>query len=117
RGRRARRCPCGMTSGIGQGTVLIHALRQVPGLELDELPDDYAQGLLGLDHMRDPLRSALEWEWKARTETDTEAGSSTVVMSAEVAAVAEALITAGYRALARRHHPDHGGDGAARALL
>ena len=44
----------------------------------------------------------------ARQDIDKE--TKAFVMSAEVAAVAEVLVTAGYRALAKQHHPDHGGD-------
>ena len=78
------------------------------GLELDELPADYLAWLRSRDNMR-------EREWRARQEVD--AGSRAVVLSAEVAAVAEALVSAGYRSLAHQHHPDHGGDGEAMALV
>jgi Putative quorum-sensing-regulated virulence factor len=76
------------------------------GWPLDELPDDYLGWLFGLDDLREPLRSAVEGEWQARFGF----AAALVPLPREAVPVADELVTAGYRALTRQHHPDAGGD-------
>ena len=94
--------------------------------EIADLPDAYLAWVLTQNWIREPVRSALERERYARHGVD--AGGPAVFIAPQVAASAEAIITAGYRALAKQHHPDRGGDveamarvnaavGALRALL
>jgi len=85
------------------------------GQPLEDLPDDYLGWLLALPDLREPLRSALEHEWAVRLGVD--AAPEAEPLEAEVAAMAEDVVTAGYRVLAKRHHPDAGGDAAAMATL
>lgn len=73
------------------------------GVLLADLPDDYLTWLKGLD-LREPLRTAVETEWSTR---HTRLGATQI--DPEVRPMAEELLTAGYRNLAQRHHPDHGG--------
>jgi hypothetical protein len=70
------------------------------GERLDALPDDYLEWLVGIG-LREPLRSAVAHEYRVRC------GSAAVLVGARAAA--EAIVAAGYHALATRHHPDHGG--------
>jgi hypothetical protein len=75
------------------------------GWALAELPDDYLRWLVSLDDLREPLRSAVVSEWTGRFR-----GPSTgalVPIPSEAVPVADALVTAGYRALALQHHPGH----------
>ncbi len=76
------------------------------GWPLDELPDTYLDWLASLDNLREPLRSAVYREQDRRQDYDH---SAPTLMRLDTV-VADALVTAGYRALALRHHPDHGGD-------
>jgi hypothetical protein len=81
------------------------------GQPLDELPDGYVHWLYGLDNLREPLRSAIEREWRDRFGEPAEALPDAAVP------VAEAIITGGFRLLARQHHPDHGGEHGTMVLL
>jgi len=85
------------------------------GQPIEELPDDYLAWLLSLSDLCEPLRSALEREWAIRLGVD--AAPEAEPLEADVAAMAEAVVTAGYRVLAKRHHPDANGDPAAMATL
>lgn len=75
------------------------------GVELADLPDEYLAWLRGLDDLREPLRSFIEAEWATRTAVPT----SVEPLDPDVHAMVEELITAGFRAVAQRHHPDHAG--------
>jgi hypothetical protein len=77
------------------------------GCALSELPGDYLAWLGSLPDLRDPLRSAVRSE-QARRLVHPDAGPAT--MPPELRAVAVELVGAGHRALARRYHPDVGGD-------
>jgi hypothetical protein len=77
------------------------------GWALDELPDDYLAWLRGLDDLREPLRSAVDREWQRRF---TEPSDALAPLPPEAVPIADELVTAGYRALTHRHHPDTGGD-------
>ncbi len=74
------------------------------GVALDEIPDTYVAWLLAID-LREPLRSAVVAEAAARGLL-----VDSVPPLRPVRAVAEELIGAGLRTLARKHHPDVGGD-------
>jgi hypothetical protein len=68
------------------------------GYEVEDLPDHYLTWLVEQDWIREPLASAILAELAART-----------VSPDEVKQVAREIVTTGYRTLAHRLHPDHGG--------
>ncbi len=71
------------------------------GKSVSRLPDDYLEWLwenIGYE-LQEPLRSAVAAEIKARFGQE-----------AELRGVAGEIVAAGYRTLAQRYHPDHGGD-------
>jgi hypothetical protein len=74
------------------------------GRRLGDLPDAYIAWLLAID-LREPLRSDVVAEAVRRGLVTNPVGRI-----APLRPVAEELIGAGLRALARRHHPDVGGD-------
>ena len=76
------------------------------GVFIHDLPFDYLVWLHSLDDLRDPLRSAIENEFRARTEP-VNGGKP---LDPDVRAMVEELVSAGYRKLAQGHHPDHGGE-------
>lgn len=76
------------------------------GLPVAELPDDYLRWLWEDVELRDPLRSAVFNVYHARFVQ----GPSSTPPRHAVQAMANAIVTTGYRKLALDHHPDHGGD-------
>jgi hypothetical protein len=76
------------------------------GVLLADLPDEW---LHGLDDLREPLRGAVEREWRIRFEPESPP-SSIEPLPADVRPMVEEIVTAGYRACVQRHHPDHGGE-------
>ncbi len=83
------------------------------GLPLSEIPDAYLDWLFTI-RLREPLASALNRE-AARRAGDF--GGSNGAYSGPIrrmteldSEIAGELVTAGYRVLAQRHHPDHGGE-------
>ena len=70
------------------------------GRPLSELPDDYLFWLLSLDNLRQPLRLAVEAERDCRARAVQQLASPAL----------KEILQAGYRTLARKYHPDHGGD-------
>jgi hypothetical protein len=74
------------------------------GAPLDALPSDYFAWLLSLD-LKEPLKSALAMERERRYCERAEAVSLDSVKGA-----AKEIVSVGYRTLAQRWHPDHGGD-------
>jgi hypothetical protein len=78
------------------------------GRALSALPDPYLVWVTSRE-LSPELRTAIEREILRRVGAGRERVASKVraVPSRDVA---EDLIEAGRRALARRHHPDHGGD-------
>jgi hypothetical protein len=84
------------------------------GWSLDELPDAYLEWLCGLDDLREPLKSGVERESQARFGRTA---GALVPLPREAVPVADELVTAGFRVLARRHHPDTGGDHRAMTLV
>jgi hypothetical protein len=78
------------------------------GRSLGELPDNYLGWLFSLDDLWEPLRAAVDHEWHRRVRQAPPTALAT--LPREAVPVADELVTAGYRALTRRHHPDAGGD-------
>jgi len=81
------------------------------GEPLDTLPGDYFDWLLTID-LKEPLKSAIELEQQRRL----------VEVSAEVTPLAikttaRQIISSGYRQLALKYHPDHGGAHAVMVLV
>lgn len=76
------------------------------GIALADLPNDYLDWLCGLSDLRPILRAAVDAEHRRRTTRATARATA----SCPDLHVLDALITSGYRALAKQHHPDHGGD-------
>lgn len=78
------------------------------GTPVRDLPDAYLEWLLALDDLREPIRSAVLAEHRRRATTTRD----TRRPGALDHEIAERLIAAGYRRLAREMHPDAGGDPA-----
>lgn len=85
------------------------------GVLVADLPDEYLAWLKGLDDLREPLRTVVEAEWGGRTAA--RAILEADPLPGDVRPWAEELVTAGYRQLAQRHHPDRGGTGTAMQLV
>lgn len=74
---------------------------------VDSLPTDYLGWLLSLgDGLREPLRSAVESEYQRRQRPR----GAVKALPAPVRTKAQELVQCGYRSLAQRYHPDHGGN-------
>lgn len=78
------------------------------GVEIADLPDDYLSWLKGLD-LREPLRTAVEIEWRSRQQPR----GTMKALAVPVRTMAEEMVRVGYRTLAHLHHPDHGGNSEA----
>jgi hypothetical protein len=78
------------------------------GWGVAELPDDYLSWLLTLPDLREPLAAAIRREAERRGVTEFHAPDPEPVP----VAVAEEVIGAGVRSLARKYHPDVGGSHA-----
>jgi hypothetical protein len=78
------------------------------GWPLEALPTNYLDWLLGLGTLREPLASAVRQE-RARRESGATSHSPLRQLDP---AIAQEVIRAGYRQLALKHHPDHGGETA-----
>jgi hypothetical protein len=83
------------------------------GYELQSVPDDYLNWLASLADLRPPLRAAVLAESLLREMRQGAPPPPTPRTPAPEASMVEELIGAGLRALARKHHPDVGGDTAA----
>lgn len=77
------------------------------GSPLSELPDGYLEWLGSLDNLREPLRSGVHAELRRRQ----------AVPADEIRALADDVVTTGFRVLALKCHPDTGGDTTVMALL
>lgn len=84
------------------------------GVLIADLPDDYIAWLHGLDDLREPLRSAIREEWVTRFEAPPPTRND---LSSELRGMVAEIISAGYRTLAKVHHPDTGGETRAMQLL
>jgi hypothetical protein len=89
------------------------------GRDVRELPDGYLRWLIDLEDLYGPLRDAVEDEWQRRQEPKREPPREprTHHSASAIRDVVDELVTAGYRALALRHHPDHGGSTARMQLV
>ena len=76
------------------------------GVFIHDLPFEYLAWLHALDDLRDPLRSAVQNEFRARSEPVN--GSKP--LDPGVRAMVEEIVSSGYRRLSQVHHPDHGGE-------
>jgi hypothetical protein len=87
------------------------------GHDVYELPTDYLLWLTGIelrDRLRAEVEDALRFRLHERKHADTSAprvaiGPAIYIDPADVPAIRE-LIDRGFRAAARVHHPDAGGD-------
>ncbi len=83
------------------------------GYPLAELPDEYLDWLFTI-HIREPLASALNREAARRAgESSGSNGAYTGPIHHPAGVdpeIASELVTAGYRVLAQRYHPDVGGE-------
>jgi hypothetical protein len=77
------------------------------GEPLEGLPLDYLQWLRSIE-LREPLRTAVEVEL-LRRQANRGAPAAPLCLPAPVQAAAVELIASGFRAAARRRHPDTGG--------
>ena len=85
------------------------------GLLLLALPTDYLTWLTSLPDLREPLRSAVVAEGRRRSGTrDPDPPPLGGPIDGDLAA---ALVEAGRRALAVKHHPDRGGETALMARV
>jgi hypothetical protein len=84
------------------------------GWLLSELPVDYLAWLIARPNLREPLRSCCEWEWERRMRSagrppPTPDQVGRVRVEPEDFAMFRQLVEAGFRQMALRFHPDHGG--------
>jgi hypothetical protein len=82
------------------------------GLPLRDLPDDYIDWLHSLDDLHGRLRREVDAEWQYR---QLQGESRRPVehapdLDAEDRALLAELIRAGYRSVAKKYHPDLGGN-------
>lgn len=80
------------------------------GHRLSALPDDYLEWLRSRE-LRQPLRGRVDAECRRRRFGSADEAAAAPALSPELRPIAERLVTAGYRALAKHLHPDQGGDG------
>jgi hypothetical protein len=83
------------------------------GIELEDLPNTYLAWLVAID-LREPLRSAVDREYEFRYARPFAPASSglAIRLPFEQLPLARRVFDLGYRTLARRLHPDHGGNPA-----
>jgi hypothetical protein len=95
-----------------QQARLVGAAMRMPfgkhrGIPLEELPDTYLFWLYGLADLREPLRTFVNLEYRRRCEPPPRFAPP--ALSCGDPLVAE-LLEAGYKSLAKKYHPDRGGD-------
>ncbi len=85
------------------------------GTAISELADEYLLWLTSIELRRPWLRDAVEEEIERRRldeeRREEERRETFDRLNAPQPEVADAIVGAGLRSLARRHHPDVGGDG------
>jgi hypothetical protein len=82
------------------------------GQLLRELPDDYLCWLRTECDLREPLRMRVEREYQRRIQPRSRtrpAPMAPVALPPALQQTAVAIVASGFRALALRRHPDHGG--------
>jgi len=82
------------------------------GWDLRDLPEDYLDWLEGLPDLRNPLARAVCCEVSRRQQEQEPHEALQRQPDAGTMAAAGELVAAGYRELAKRNHPDVGGDTA-----
>lgn len=88
------------------------------GWALDEVPLAYLAWLHDECDLREPLATAVADELRFRLDVElSPSPAPQLAPPADVAREVAELIVAGYRALALRRHPDHGGDGRSMGRL
>jgi hypothetical protein len=93
------------------------------GCSLDQLPQSYIEWLASLDDLREPLRTAVAREvehrtWARRFQHTYDAGRRAREARAEPLClpshvdpdIVKELVTADYRQMSLRYHPDHNGN-------
>jgi hypothetical protein len=92
------------------------------GVDIQDLPSDYLSWLVENIELRQPLLEAVDHEVKARKRaTDDQSHhsarerrkilpSTSLRLSSDQVNLVREIVEAGYRAVARRCHPDAGGD-------
>lgn len=76
------------------------------GWEVEKVPRDYLTWLWETCDLREPLRSAVE---DALSNGGEEGALARSDLPPELKPVVRELVSAGYRSLAQRYHPDRGG--------
>jgi hypothetical protein len=84
------------------------------GWLLSELPEDYLAWLRARPNLREPLRSCCDLEWERRMHaagrpSPARDETGAVRVEPEDFAMFRELVQAGFRQMALRFHPDHGG--------
>jgi hypothetical protein len=84
------------------------------GTPLEDVPDHYIAWLLTVEIRSPQLRAAIEDEARARELADDDGADAAApppwaLLESETAKAARAMVALGFRAAARRAHPDVGG--------
>ena len=87
------------------------------GKDVSQLPTHYIIWLLQTCDLRQPLLQELKDEADRREDEADRYSSNTHALPVPVRNMCERLLTSGYRAMAQKMHPDHGGTHAAMILL
>lgn len=78
------------------------------GRRVKDLPDHYVRWLFSQDWLEEPLRGSIEAEWDYRFhERDNRHPQR--LLTGEVQELASEIVDSGFRALAKKFHPDCGG--------
>lgn len=109
---------------FAMGCAMTMPFGKFSGVDIGDLPDDYVRWLLTID-LRPRLRSAVEREAAYRgievEHEDETVGCSAAAISLHIAAVdlplARRVFDEGYRTVAKKLHPDTGGDVAQMSAL
>lgn len=92
------------------------------GCLVTDLPSDYLRWLFEQVDLHGGLLDAVTREYNLRfrsqrTQERTAARPITISIAVEHVPMAREILDLGYRAAAKAHHPDHGGDHSAMQLL
>jgi Putative quorum-sensing-regulated virulence factor len=81
------------------------------GVPLEEVPRAYLRWLLDEVDLREPLLTRVEREYRRRRQRHRRGAAPTLPLALPPAlrATAAEIVTTGFRALALKRHPDHGG--------
>ncbi len=92
------------------GALMLMPFGKYRGQPLSELPGPYFEWLLTID-LRPPLSDAVWEELERRKQTGLTCPDSSAAIPADLAPALTEMVNRGYKAAAREHHPDVGGDG------